>query len=301
MIAFVDDHRLAHGVEPICRHLQIAPSTYYDHAAKQKSLEKQAARVKRDQALKPEIARIFDDNFAVYGVRKVWRQLGREGFAVARCTVERLMRQLGLRGVIRGKPVRTTISDKATPCPLDRVNRQFHAPAPNRLWVSDFTYVSTWAGFVYVAFVIDIYARRIVGWRASRTAHADFVLDALEQALHDRKPVHQGGLVHHSDRGSQYVSIKYTERLAEAGIEPSVGSVGDSYDNALAETINGLYKAEVIHRRSSWKSFEDVEIATLGWVHWFNHKRLLEPIGNIPPAEAENQYYAMTEALPKAA
>jgi putative transposase len=301
MIAFVDDHRLAHGVEPICRHLRIAPSTYYDHAAKQRSPENQAARVKRDQALKPEIARVFGENFAVYGVRKVWRQLGREGFAVARCTVERLMRQLGLRGVIRGKPVRTTISDKATPCPLDRVNRQFHAPAPNRLWVSDFTYVSTWAGFVYVAFVIDIYARRIVGWRASRTAHADFVLDALEQALHDRKPVHRGGLVHHSDRGSQYVSIKYTERLAEAGIEPSVGSVGDSYDNALAETINGLYKAEVIHRRSSWKSFEDVEFATLNWVHWFNHKRLLEPIGNIPPAEAESRYYAMTEALLKAA
>jgi putative transposase len=301
MIAFIDDHRRAHGVEPICRHLRIAPSTYYDHAAKQRSPEKRADLVKRDQALKPEIARVFAENFAVYGVRKVWRQLGREGFAVARCTVERLMRQMGLRGVIRGRPVRTTISDKAAPCPLDRVNRQFHAPAPNRLWVSDFTYVSTWTGFVYVAFVIDIYARRIVGWRASRTAHADFVLDALEQALHDRKPVRQGGLVHHSDRGSQYVSIKYTERLAEAGIEPSVGSVGDSYDNALAETINGLYKAEVIHRRSSWKSFEDVELATLGWVHWFNHKRLLEPIGNIPPAEAESQYYAMTETLLKAA
>jgi putative transposase len=301
MIAFVDAHRRAHGVEPICRYLRIAPSTYYDHVAKQRSPEKRAARVKRDHVLKPEIARVFDENFAVYGVRKVWRQLGRESFTVARCTVERLMRQLGLRGVIRGKPVRTTISDKATPCLLDRVNRQFYAPAPNRLWVSDFTYVSTWAGFVYVAFVIDIYARRIVGWRASRTAHADFVLDALEQALHDRKPVHQGGLVHHSDRGSQYVSIKYTERLAEAGIEPSVGSVGDSYDNALAETINGLYKAEVIHRRSSWKSFEDVEFATLGWVHWFNHKRLLEPIGNVPPAEAESQYYAMKETLPKAA
>ncbi len=191
------------------------------------------------------------------------------------------MRDMGLQGVIRGKPVRTTMSDKAAPCPLDHVNRRFYAPAPNMLWVSDFTYVATWAGFVYVAFVIDTYARRIVGWRASRTAHAGFVLDALEQALHDRRPVHRGGLVHHSDRGSQYVSIKYTERLAEAGIEPSVGSVGDSYDNALAETINGLYKAEVIHRRGPWRSFEAVEYATLEWVDWFNHRRLLEPIGNI--------------------
>ena len=214
----------------------------------------------------------------------------REGFPVARCTVERLMREMGLAGVIRGKPVRTTISDKAAPCPLDHVDRQFRAPAPNKLWVSDFTYVATWAGFVYVAFVIDTYARRIVGWRASRTAHASFVLDALEQALHDRRPVHRGGLFHHSDRGSQYVSIKYTERLAEAGIEPSVGSVGDSYDNALAETINGLYKAEVIHLRGPWRNFEAVEYATLEWVDWFNHRRLLEPIGNIPPAEAEDQY-----------
>ena len=203
-----------------------------------------------------------------------------------------MMRELGLQGVIRGKPVRTTISDKSAPCPLDQVNRQFHAPAPDRLWLSDFTYVATWAGFVYVAFVIDAYARRIVGWRASRTAHAGFVLDALEQALHDRRPLHGGGLVHHSDRGSQYVSIKYTERLAEAGIEPSVGSVGDSYDNALAETINGLYKAEVIHRRGPWRSYEAVEFATLEWVDWFNNRRLLEPIGNIPPAEAEAKYYA---------
>ena len=216
----------------------------------------------------------------------------REGFDVARCTVQRLMRDLGLQGVIRGKPVRTTISDKTAPCPLDQVNRQFHAPAPDRLWLSGFTYVATWVGFVYVAFVIDAYARRIVGWRASRTAHAGFVLDALEQALHDRRPLHGGGLIHHSDRGSQYVSIKYTERLAEAGIEPSVGSVGDSYDNALAETINGLYKAEVIHRRGPWRSYEAVEFATLEWVDWFNNRRLLEPIGNIPPAEAEANYYA---------
>jgi len=244
---------------------------------------------------------VFELNFRVYGVRKVWRQLRREGFDVARCTVARLMRAMGLAGVIRGKPVRTTVSDRTAPCPLDRVNRQFRAPAPNMLWVSDFTYVATWAGFVYVAFVIDTYARRIVGWRASRSAHAGFVLDALEQALHDRRPMRGGGLVHHSDRGSQYVSIKYTERLAEAGIEPSVGSVGDSYDNALAETINGLYKAEVIHRCGPWRSFEAVKYATLEWVDWFNHRRLLEPINNIPPAEAEEQYYAAADIIPMAA
>jgi len=293
MIAFIDDHREVHGVEPICKVLPIAPSTYHAHVAKRANPEKLSARVRRDMALKPEIARVFAENFEVYGVRKVWRQLQRESFDVARCTVERLMRGMGLQGVIRGKPVRTTISDKAAPCPLDHVNRQFHAPRPNALWVSDFTYVSTWTGFVYVAFIIDVYARRIVGWRTSRTAHASFVLDALEQALHDRRPAHRGGLVHHSDRGSQYLSIKYTERLAEAGIEPSVGSVGDSYDNALAETINGLYKAEVIHRRGPWRTMEAVEFATLEWVDWFNNRRLLEPIGNIPPAEAEERYYAM--------
>ena len=292
MIAFVDDHRGAYGVEPICRVLPIAPSTYRDHLAKRAAPEKMSARARRDQVLKVAVARVFAENFKVYGVRKVWRQMRREGFDVARCTVERLMRSLDLQGVIRGKPVRTTLSDRSAPCPLDHVNRQFNAPRPNTLWVSDFTYVATWQGFVYVAFVIDTFARRIVGWRASRTAHASFVLDALEQALHDRRPVHRGGLVHHSDRGSQYVSIKYTERLAEAGIEPSVGSVGDSYDNALAETINGLYKAEVIHRRGPWRSFEAVEFATLEWVDWFNHRRLLEPIGNIPPAEAEERYYA---------
>ena len=301
MIAFIDDNRELHGVEPICKVLPIAPSTYRKHVAQRRDPLRLPARARRDLALKPEIARVFAENFAVYGVRKVWRQMRREGFVIARCTVERLMREMGLHGVIRGKPLRTTISDKAAPCPLDRVNRQFHAPAPNRLWVSDFTYVSTWNGFAYVAFVIDVYARNIVGWRVSRTAHASFVLDALEQALHDRRPVHRGGLVHHSDRGSQYVSIKYTERLAEAGIEPSVGSVGDSYDNALAETINGLYKAEVIHRRGPWRSFEAVEFATLEWVDWFNHRRLLEPIGNIPPAEAEQQYYAMLDDTAMAA
>jgi putative transposase len=292
MIAFIDDHRGAYGVEPICKVLPIAPSTYRERLAQRRDPARQSARARRDQALKPQIARVFAENFAVYGVRKVWRQMRREGLEVARCTVARLMGELGLQGVIRGKPVRTTISNKASPCPLDHVNRQFHAPAPDRLWLSDFTYVATWAGFVYVAFVIDAYARRIVGWRASRTAHASFVLDALDQALHERRPQHRGGLIHHSDRGSQYVSIKYTERLAEAGIEPSVGSVGDSYDNALAETINGLYKAEVIHRRGPWRSFEAVEYATLEWVDWFNNRRLLEPIGNIPPAEAEAAYYA---------
>ena len=301
MIAFIDDQRAIHGVEPICKVLPIAPSTYHAHDAKRRDPLRLSARARRDLALRVEVRRVFDANYRVYGVRKVWRQLQREGIDVARCTVARLMRAMGLAGVIRGKPVRTTISDRSAPCPRDHVNRQFRAPAPDMLWVSDFTYVATWAGFVYVAFVIDTFARRIVGWRASRTAHAGFVLDALEQALHDRRPTHSGGLIHHSDRGSQYVSIKYTERLAEAGIEPSVGSVGDSYDNALTETINGLYKAEVIHRRGPWRSFEAVEYATLEWVDWFNHRRLLEPIGNIPPAEAEEQYYAMIEQRPMAA
>jgi putative transposase len=274
MIAFIDDHREVYGVEPICKVLPIAPSTYHAHIAQRIDPSKRSARAQRDAELKIEVQRVFAENFGVYGLRKVWRQLRREGFTVARCTVERLMASLGLQGAIRGKPVRTR---------------------PNALWVSDFTYVATWAGFVYVAFVIDAYARRIVGWRVSRTAHASFVLDALEQALHDRRPVHRGGLVHHSDRGSQYVSIKYTERLVQAGVEPSVGSVGDSYDNALAETINGLYKAEIIHRRGPWRSLEAVEFATLEWVDWFNNRRLLEPIGNIPPAEAEERYYAMLE------
>jgi putative transposase len=292
MIAFIDEHRAVHGVEPICRVLPIAPSTYRAHAARCADPGKLPARAQRDVTLRTEIRRVYEENFRVYGVRKVWRQLLREGIAVARCTVARLMRTMGLQGVVRGKRVRTTISNVAAPCPLDRVNRQFRAPRPNALWVSDFTYVATWAGFVYVAFIIDVFARHIVGWRASRTAHAGFVLDALEQALHERRPVRGSGLVHHSDRGVQYLSIKYTERLAAAGIEPSVGSVGDSYDNALAETINGLYKSEVIHRRGPWRSFEAVEFATLEWVDWFNHRRLFEPIGNIPPAEAEARYYA---------
>lgn len=260
--------------------------------------------------MKVEVRRVFNENFQVYGVRKVWRQLQREGFDIARCTVARLMGMMGLQGIIRGKPVKTTVADRSAPCPLDRVNRHFKAPAPNMLWLSDFTYVATWQGFVYVAArqtlricadVIHAFARRIVGWRASRTAHAGFVLDALDQALHDRRPVHRGGLVHHSDRGSQYVSIRYSERLAEAGIKPSVGSVRDSYDNALAETINGLYKAEVIHRRGPWRKFEAVEFATLEWVDWFNNRRLLKPIGNIPPAEAEERYYPMLDAPAMAA
>ncbi len=301
MIAFIDDHREVHGVEPVCKVLPIAPSTYYAHVAKRANPERLSARARQDMALKPEITRVFTKNFEVYGARKIWRQLNREGVAAARCTVERLMQDMGLQGVVRGKPVKTTVSDKAAPCPLDHVNRQFHAPMPNMLWLSDFTYVSTWAGFVYVAFVIDAYARRIVGWRVSRTAQAGFVLDALEQALHDRRPTRRGNLIHHSDRGVQYVSIKYTERLAEAGIEPSVGSVGDSYDNALAETVIGLFKAEVIHRRGPWRSFDAVEFATLEWADWFNHRRLLEPIGNIPPAEAEKRYYAMLETPAMAA
>ena len=235
--------------------------------------------------------RVWQANHQVYGAEKVWRQLNREGVAVARCTVERLMRQLGLQGVRRGKAVRTTIPDPKAPCPLDRVNRQFRAERPNQLWVSDFTYVSTWQGWVYVAFVVDVFSRRIVGWRQSSSMHTEFVLDALEQALYDRKPSEDGGLVHHSDRGSQYLSIRYSERLAEAGIEPSVGSRGDSYDNALAETINGLYKAEVIHRRGPWKTKQAVELATLEWVAWFNHHRLMEPLGYIPPAEFEANYH----------
>jgi putative transposase len=300
MKAFIDEHRDVYGVEPICRVLPIAPSTYYEHATRQANPDRRPARERRDAELCREIRRVYDANFGVYGVRKVWRQMKREGIEVARCTVARLMRQIGLKGVVRGKSIRTTVSDAAAPCPLDRVNRQFRAPRPNALWVSDFTYVATWSGFVYVAFVIDTFARRIVGWRVSRSARADFVLDALEQALHDRQPW-RANLIHHSDRGVQYVSIRYTERLAEAGIEPSVGSVGDSYDNALAETVIGLFKTEVIHRRGPWRSFESVEFATLEWVDWFNNRRLLEPIGNIPPAEAEAAYYAQLEVMPMAA
>jgi putative transposase len=302
MIAFIDDHREAHGVEPICRVLPIAPSTYHAHVAKRADPSLLSARAQRDLALRREIRRVFAANFEVYGARKVWRQLRREGHDVARCTVERLMRAMGLQGVIRGKRVRTTVSDKRAPYPLDRVNRQFRAPCPNRLWVSDFTYVATWNGFVngfvYVAFVIDVFARYIVGWRVSRTAHAGFVLDALEQALHQRRPAHCGGLVHHSDRGAQYVSIKYTERLAEAGIEPSVGSVGDSYDNALAETINGLYKAELIHRSEPWRSFEAVEYATLTWVDWSTTAASWSPSATCRPLKPKHDTTPRWKASP---
>ncbi len=291
MRAFVDQHRDTHGVEPICKVLQIAPSGYRRHAARQRNPALRCQRARRDDMLMPQIERVWQANLRVYGADKVWHQLNRENVTVARCTVERLMQRLGLQGARRGKVMRTTIGDAARPCPLDRVNRQFKAARPNQLWVSDFTYVSTWQGWLYVAFVIDVFARRIVGWRVSSSMRTDFVLDALEQALYARQPERNDALVHHSDRGSQYVSIRYSERLAEAGIEPSVGSKGDSYDNALAETINGLYKTELIHRRAPWKTKEAVELATLEWVSWFNHHRLLEPIGYIPPAEAEANYY----------
>lgn len=299
MTAFIDEHRDTYGVEPICRLLEIAPSTYYDHLAKRADPDLRSNRSLRDEALSAEIRRIWEENFGVYGARKVWRQLVREGYRVARCTVERLMRRLGLAGIVRGKGRRTTVSDKAKPCPQDKVNRQFHAERPNQLWIADFTYVSTWQGFVYVAFVVDVYARRIVGWKVSRSARTDFVLDALEQALWARKPT-KGGLIHHSDRGVQYVSIRYTDRLADAGIEPSVGSVGDSYDNAMAESIIGLFKTEVIERQS-WPNLEAVELATLNWQHWYNHKRLLGPIGYLPPAEAEAAYYQQSSEMAKAA
>jgi len=295
--AFIDEHRGAYGVEPICKVMQIAPSTYWLHAQRLDKPELRPERAKRDDVLAGEVRRVWQANMQVYGVRKVWRQLHREGLQVARCTVARLMRRQGLQGAVRGKKLRTTMPDPAAACPSDKVQRQFHAQRPNQLWVSDFTYVSTWQGFVYVAFVIDVFARRIVGWRVSSTMRTDFVLDALEQALYERRPGEDAGLIHHSDRGSQYVSIRYTERLAEAGIEPSVGSAGDAYDNAMAETINGLYKTEVINRRAPWKTKEAVELATLEWVAWFNHHRLLEPIGNIPPAEAEANYYRQLTEL----
>ncbi len=291
MKAYIDRYRDAYGVEPICKVLQIAPSCYRRHAARLRNPALRCQRAQRDDALIPDIERVWHANWQVYGADKVWKQMNREGIRVARCTVERLMQRQGLQGVRRGKVVRTTTPDTLAPCPMDRVQRVFKAERPNQLWVSDFTYVSTWQGWLYVAFVIDVFARRIVGWRVSSTMRTDFVLDALEQALYDRQPANSDALVHHSDRGSQYLSIRYTERLAEAGIEPSVGSRGDSYDNALAETINGLYKAELIHRRAPWKSRESVELATLQWVHWFNHIRLLEPIGYIPPAEAEANYW----------
>ncbi len=286
MVAFVDSQRGEYGVEPICKVLPIAPSTYYEQKAQQADPGRLPPRVLRDAMLSDELQRVWNDNFQVYGARKVWRQLGREGQQVARCTVERLMRQMGLQGATGGRRRKvTTIVDENTSRPVDLVERNFTAQQPNQLWVADLTYVATWRGFVYVAFVIDAFSRRIVGWRVSSSLRSDLALDALEQALHARPE--GDGLVHHSDRGVQYVSIRYTERLAEAGIEPSVGSVGDSYDNALAESIIGLFKTEIIHRRGPWRHLEHVEFATLEWVDWLNTRRLLEPIGNIPPAEFE--------------
>jgi len=299
MVEFIDQHRDAYGVESICAQLPIAPSQYYEQKAREADPVRLPPRWRRERALQPEIRRVYEENFGVYGARKVWRQLGREGIAVARCTIERLMHELGLHGVVRGRKRRTTIPNDLAERPLDRVNRQFQASRPNQLWVADFTYVATWSGFVYAAFVIDVFARRIIGWRVARSMHTDLVLDALEQALWARSDA--TGVVHHSDRGRQYLSIRYSERLAEAGIEPSVGSVGDSYDNALAETIIGLYKTEIIHRRGPWRHMDAVEYATLEWVDWFNHRRLLEPIGNVPPAELEASYYQSTSQLPMAA
>lgn len=291
MVAFIDAHRATHGVEPICAQLPIAPSVYYTHKARQMDPTQAPPRRQRDVELSREIRRVYDENFQVYGARKVWRQLQREGFAVARCTVERLMRSMGLKGVVRGKKPRTTVGDDRAERPVDHVNRRFTATRPNELWVADFTYVTTWTGFVYVAFVVDVFARRIIGWRVASSMKAELVLDALEQALWSRSGITGiKGVVHHSDQGRQYLSVRYSERLVEAGAVPSVGSVGDSYDNALAETIIGLYKTEVIYRRGPWRRLDAVEYATLEWVDWFNHRRLLEPIGHIPPAELEAAY-----------
>jgi transposase InsO family protein len=273
----------------MCRVLPIAPSTYHEHVHRRAHPHKRPPRVQRDEELKPEVQRVFDENRRVYGARKVWRQLKREGFEVARCTTERLMRTLGLKGAVRGrKAPRTTVGGDA-PCPQDLVQRRFEADAPNRLWVADFTYVRTLKAFVYVAFVVDVFSRNIVGWWAARTMETDMVLNALEHALAEREA--DGRLIHHNDHGSQYLSIRYTERLAAAGIEQSVGNVGDSYDNALAETIIGLFKAEVIDRQDKWASFEDVELATFEWVDWFNNRRLLAPLGYVPPVEYEAAFH----------
>jgi putative transposase len=289
MVSFIGDHRSEYGVEPICRVLPIAPSTYYEHEARRANPDLLPVRAKRDAELRDLVDRVWRENFQVYGVRKVWRQLNREGIAVARCTVERLMRDMSLQGAVRGRKFKTTIPDKAGVRPPDLVDRDFSASRPNELWVADLTYVATWRGFVYVAFVIDVFARRIVGWRASSSLRTDLALDALEQAIWSRSATE--GLVHHSDRGGQYLSIRYTERLAEAGMEPSVGSVGDSYDNALAESVIGLFKTEVIRRRGPWRGLEDVEFSTLHWVSWYNTQRLLEPIGYVPPVEYEKHYH----------
>jgi transposase InsO family protein len=294
MITFIDDHREKYGVEPICRVLPIAPSIYYEHKARQADPSRLPQRAVRDADLREEIERVWKENKAVYGAYKVWRQLNREEISVARCTVERLMGQMGLQGAVRGRRYKkTTIADESANRPMDLVGRDFTAQRPNQLWVADLTYVATWAGFVYVAFITDVFSRKIVGWRVSNSLRSDLALDALEQALHARSDL--DGLVHHSDRGVQYLSIRYTERLAESGIEPSVGSIGDSYDNALAETVNGLFKTEIIYPNGPWRNLEEVEFATLEWVDWFNNRRLLGPIGDIPPVEFEQMYYERSE------
>lgn len=287
-VRFIDENRDDYGVEPICAQVPIAPSTYYEQKAREKDPSRLPDRVVRDAALREKIGQVWKENFGAYGARKVWYQLGREGTDVARCTIERLMREMGLQGVVRGRKRKTTIPDEMAPRPTDLVQRNFTAERPNQLWVADLTYVATWRGFVYVAFITDVFSRKIVGWRVSSSLRSDLALDALEQALHARAGL--SGLVHHSDRGVQYLSIRYTDRLDEMGIAPSVGSVGDSYDNALAETINGLYKAEVIRRDGPWRGIDEVEFATLEWVDWFNNRRLFGPIGNIPPAEFEAMY-----------
>jgi len=292
MVAYIDAHRYRFGVEPICAVLPIAPSTYFKHKSEQRDPAQRSTRRQRDDVLRVIIRRIYQENRSVYGPRKVWKQMGREGLREARCRVRRLMREMGLTGVVRGGAwTTTTQAGAAAERPLDLVDRDFTATRPNQLWVSDFTYVATWRGFVYVAFVIDVFARRIVGWRVSSSLATDFVLDALEQAIYDRCGEAPDGLVHHSDRGTQYLSMRYTDRLADAAIAPSVGSRGDSYDNALAESVIGLFKTEVIRRLGPWRHLEAVEFATLEWVDWFNHRRLLEPIGYVPPAEYEARYY----------
>ncbi len=301
MTAFIDEFREEFGVEPICRVLPIAPSTYHARKAVARDPSCASARMRRDAQLKDKIQEVWSENRKLYGARKVWHALKRDGVEVARCTVERLMREMGLQGVVRGKKIVTTNPDTARPCPDDKVNRAFHADRPNQLWVSDFTYVPTWSGTVYVAFVIDVFARRIVGWRVSSSMTTQFVLDALEQALWQRKPLGNKSLTHHSDRGSQYLSIRYTERLADAEVDPSVGTVGDSYDNALAESVIGLFKAEVIKQLGPWKMMRDVEWETMNWVDWYNQNRLLSSIGYMPPAEAERRCLEQIEAMDKVA
>jgi putative transposase len=301
MTAFIDEFREEFGVEPICRVLPIAPSTYHQRALEARQPGRASARSKSDAALRVEIGRLWEENRELYGARKIWHALRREGLDVARCTVERLMKAMGIKGVVRGRRIVTTNPDASRPCPDDKVNRQFKAERPNQLWVSDFTYVPAWSGTVYVAFVIDVFARRIVGWRVSSSMSTQFVLDALDQAIFQRKSLRNKDLIHHSDRGSQYLSITYTERLTDAGIDPSVGTVGDSYDNALAESVIGLFKTEVINALGPWRTLHDVEWQTLKWIDWYNNRRLLAPIGYIPPAEAERAYFTALDTLDRAA